>query len=325
MKVFCTRVMAEAGMKLLSDAGVEVLTWKKKEGLTQTELITNCRHCDALLSVGVNKIDAFFLRSVPHLKVISLHSAGYDNVDIREATRLGIPVGNTPGVVTNATAEAAFLLMLSASRKAMYMHKRIEKAQWSFFDPTVNLGISLRGKTIGIFGLGTIGFEMARLCREALGMKVIYHNRNRNQSAEEKLGATWVPFETLLSDSDVISVHSVLSNETLNKFNIDVFRKMRSDAIFVNTARGKIHDENDLIAALNEGLIWGAGLDVTNPEPMQPDNPLLKMPNVAVTPHIGGATVDARNRQSSAAAKNIIAGLKGERIPFPVNPEVYND
>ncbi len=323
MKVFCTRVIPQAGIKLLKDAGIEVSQWEKKRELTPEELIENCRVCDALLSSGYNKIDAAFLKACSHLKVISMHSAGYDNVDVVEATNLRIPVGNTPGVVTEATASTAFLLMLASSRKAIFLSQRISKGNWNFFDPTADLGLELRNKTIGIFGLGRIGFEMARLCRSAFHMNVIYHNRGVNKKAEEELRAKRVSFAELLRDSDVISVHSLLSAETKGIFNMDAYKKMKHSSIFINTARGKIHNEIDLIKALQEKIIWGAGLDVTNPEPMKPDNPLLKMPNVAITPHIGGATVKARNAQSEAAAKNVIAALKGERIPFPVNPEVY--
>jgi len=155
-------------------------------------------------------------------------------------------------------------------------------------------------------------------------MKVIYHNRSRNEDAEKELGATYVSFEELLKQSDVISVHTALTPETEGKFNAEAFRQMKPSAIFVNTARGKIHNEEDLINALNEKLIWGAGLDVTNPEPMKPGNPLLTMPHVAVLPHIGSATETTRDAMSKLAAENIIAGLKGEKLPFPVNPEIYS-
>lgn len=324
MKVFCTRVILQAGLTLLDDAGIEVGMWREKRELTPAELIENALSCDALLSSGYNKIDATFLNTCKHLRVISMHSAGYDNVDVSTATQLKIPVGNTPGVVSQATATTAFLLMIASSRKAFFMNKKISSGQWNFFDPTADLGIELRGKTIGIFGLGKIGLEMARLCSSAFGMKVIYHNRKKNPAAEGKLGARLVCFEDLLQNSDVLSVHSVLSKETRGIFNRDAFKNMKPSSIFINTARGGIHREEDLIEALQKGVIWGAGLDVTNPEPMRKDNPLLTMSNVAITPHIGGATVDARNAQSVAAARNVIAALSGKRIPFPVNPEVYD-
>lgn len=325
MKVFCTRVIPEIGLQLLKDAGIETLQWKEERELTPEELIENCKPCDAMISAGYNKIDASFLEACSHLKVIALHSVGFDNVDIAEATRLKIPIGNTPGVVSNATADTAFLLMLTTSRKAFFQHQRIINDEWKFFEPTANLGIELRGKTLGIYGLGKIGFEMARLCKAAYNMKVIYHNRNHNTEAEKELNAQWVSFEELIKRSDVLSVHSNLSDETRGKFNESVFEKMKPTTIFINSARGAIHNERDLINALQNKTIWGAGLDVTNPEPMKADNILLNMPNVAVTPHIGTATIETRNAMAKIAAENVIAGLNGLQIPYPVNPEVYEE
>ncbi|MCX2453096.1 D-glycerate dehydrogenase [Pedobacter sp. PLR] len=322
MKVFITRVIPEEGRRLLEEAGIEIQEWKEKRALTQEELIFNCSQSDALLSVGT-RLDAGFLKASSHLKVIALHSVGFDHVDIEAATALNIPIGNTPGVLSNATADTAFLLMLATSRKAFYLHKSIEKGEWGFFDPTANLGIELRGKTLGVFGLGKIGLEMARCCKAAFGMKVIYHNRTRSEAAEQELDAKWLPFEELLQQSDVVTVHTALTPETEGKFDQTAFNLMKPSAIFINTARGAIHQEDDLLKALEEGTIWGAGLDVTNPEPMRPDHPLLQMPNVAVLPHIGSATQETRAAMSVLAARNVIAGLKGEEIPFPVNPEVY--
>lgn len=324
MQVFITRKIPETGLQKLKEAGIEVIEWEEKRRLTQTELIEFCKQSDALLSAGHNKIDAVFLNECKHLKVIALHSVGYDNVDIAAADALKIPIGNTPGVLNRATADVAFLLMLAVSRKAFYLNEKIIKGEWNFFEPTANLGIELTGKALGIFGLGNIGFEMAKLCVGAYNMKVIYHNRNHNLKAEKELGAEMVSFEELLQRSDVLSVHTNLSAETKGIFDKNTFEKMKTSSIFINTARGAIHNEDDLIHALQNGIIWGAGLDVTNPEPMKKDNPLLTMPTVAVLPHIGSATFETRNGMSEMAAENIIAGLNGKRIPFPVNPEIYN-
>ncbi|MEO6136278.1 MAG: D-glycerate dehydrogenase [Ginsengibacter sp.] len=324
MKVFITREIPEIGLARLKDAGIEVLHWTQKRELTPQELIENCLPCDALLSAGYNKLNKEFLNACKHLKVIALHSVGFDNVDIAEASLLKIPVGNTPRVVSDATADTAFLLMLAASRMAFHQHKKIINEGWGFFEPKANLGIELTGKTLGVFGLGKIGFEMAKRCKGAYQMKIIYHNRNKNSSAENDLDAEWVSFDDLLERSDVVSVHCNLSLETRGIFNIDAFAKMKTSSIFINTARGGIHNETDLIDALTNKIIWGAGLDVTNPEPMQKDNPLLSMPTVAVLPHIGTATEATRNAMSEMAAENIIAGLAGRKIPFPVNQEMYD-
>jgi glyoxylate reductase len=325
MKVFITRKIPEKGLRFLRDAELEIIEWTTKRDLRPEELIAYSQTADALLSAGGNKIDRTFLQACTHLKVISLHSAGYDNVDVPAATELGIPIGNTPGVLSDATADIALLLILATSRKAFYMSQTIQRGGWGFFEPTVNLGINIRGKTLGIFGLGKIGFELARRAVAAFDMKIIYHNRHEHPKAGKELNAKLVSFNDLLAESDVLSVNTALTKETTGKFDRDVFRRMKPSAIFINAARGAIHNEDDLTVALQNGIIWGAGLDVTNPEPMRPDHPLLSMPNVCILPHIGSATEETRAAMSLIAAKNIVAGLKGERLPFLVNPEVYAD
>jgi glyoxylate reductase len=323
MNIFITRIIHPAGVQLLEEAGFKVKQWSEKRKLSQSELIAECKEADALLSAG-QQLNADFLKASKHLKVIALHSVGYDNIDIDTATELHIAVGNTPGVLSGATADTAFLLMIAAARNAFYMNRTIIEGKWDFFEPTANLGTDLSGGTLGIFGLGKIGIEMAKRCAGAFGMKILYHNRSHNEEAEKLLGAELVSFEELLNRSDVISVHTALTPETEGKFNMAAFKLMKPGAIFVNTARGSIHNEDDLIIALEQKIIWGAGLDVTNPEPMKPDSPLLKMPNVAVLPHIGSATEGTRKAMAELAAKNIIAGVNGQEIPYPVNPEVYS-
>jgi glyoxylate reductase len=212
--------------------------------------------------------------------------------------------------------------MIAVSRKFFHMHKKIGRGEWTHFRPKADLGIELKNKTLGIFGLGRIGMEMAKRCKGAYDMNIIYTNRKQNEEAERTVGAKRVSFEDLLQQSDVLSVHCALSNETRGIFNATAFSKMKPSSIFVNTARGPVHQEEDLIAALQTGQIWGAGLDVTNPEPMKADNPLLEMENVAVLPHIGSATVEARNEMSRLAAMNIIEFYKGNGIPNMINPEV---
>ncbi len=324
MKVFISRDIPAQGIELMRNEGLEVTVWKVDRPMTQPELIENAKQNDALLCVFSDKIDKLFLNECRHLKVIAQLAVGYDNIDIDEATRLRIPIGYTPDVLSEATADVAFLLMLAASRKAFHLHKSILKGEWTFFRPKAHLGVELKNKTLGIFGLGRIGTEMAKRCKGAYQMDVIYCNRSRNPVAEELLQARKVEFDELLSQSDVLSVHCSLNEATNGVFNKEVFHKMKRSAIFINTARGTIHNEKDLIDALNERIIWGAGLDVTNPEPMRPSNPLLSMENVAVLPHVGSATIEARNAMSRLSAENIIHGLRGERLPYIVNPEVYN-
>lgn len=311
MKVYITRNIPEVGLKMLKDAGLDITVWTEKRHQPEDELIKVLQQYEAVLVSGPVKVDRHFLESCRHLKIVSLMSVGYDNVDIEAARTLGIAVGNTPGVLSGATADTAFLLMLAASRKAFHMHKEIIRGNWSFWDPTANLGLELGGRTLGIVGLGKIGFELAKRCAGAYNMKIIYHNRGTNPEAEKELGAIRVSFDELLEQSDVVSVHTALTPETKGLFNRDAFSKMKPSSIFINTARGGVHNEADLIAALESGTIWGAGLDVTNPEPMAADNPLLNLPNVAILPHIGSATVDTRNAMAGIAAKNVILALQG--------------
>lgn len=318
MKVFISGNIAESGLKLLEENNISITKWTESRQITAEELIAVCQEFDALISVGPNKIDSAFLNACSHLKVIGLHSVGFDNVDVATAKKLNIPVGNTPGVLSGATADTAFLLMLAVSRKAFYLHKKIIKGQWQNYEPTPELGMELNGKTLGIYGMGKIGLEMAKKCIGAYQMPVIYHNRNRNLEAEKEIGAKYVSYVELLAQSDVISVHTALTPETKDKFDMEHFKQMKPSSIFINTARGGIHNETDLIKALEEKIIWGAGLDVTNPEPMQADNPLLNMESVAVLPHIGSATEETRSAMANLVAKNVIAGLNGESLPHQI-------
>jgi glyoxylate reductase len=318
MKVFISGNIASVGIKELEENNISITQWKENRQITAEELIEACQDQDGLISVGPNKIDAEFLKACSHLKVIALHSVGYDQVDVAAAKSLNIPIGNTPGVLSGATADTAFLLMLAVSRKAFYLHKKIIKGEWKNYEPTPELGIEVNGKTLGIFGLGKIGLEMAKKCIGAYQMPVIYHNRSRNQEAEKEIGAKYVSFEELLAQSDVLSVHTALTPETKGKFTLNIFKQMKPNSIFINTASGGIHNEKDLIEALEEKMIWGAGLDVTNPEPMDKDNPLLAMENVAVLPHIGSATEETRAAMAQIIVKNILAGLKGEKLPYEV-------
>lgn len=324
MKVFITKSIPETGIRLIREAGHEVTIHDESRPLPQEELIAQCLRYDALVSAGFNKIDAHFLETCKHLKVISLFSVGYDSVDMEAATRLKIPVGNTPDVLSRATADIAFLLMLAVSRKAFFNYKKILDGKWQGFEPTAHLGQELYGKTLGVFGLGNIGYEMALKCKAAFGMKIIYHNRKPNAKADGDLEASYVSFDALLAQSDVLTLHANLSDATKGIFNKDAFSQMKPHAIFINTGRGALHNEKDLKEALENGTIWGAGLDVTNPEPMDKDNPLLTMPNVCVLPHIGSATQEARDGMAVMAATNVIAGLKDEPLPTIVNPDVYH-
>ena len=325
IKILISRDFPEIGIELLKAEGFSVTTWNEDRPMTQTELIEKAKEHNALLCTLTEKIDDVFLSKCSHLDIISQYAVGYDNINIPEASRLGIPIGYTPGAMSEATADIAFGLMIATSRKMFHLHKSILKGEWNYFRPKANLGIELKNKTIGIFGLGRIGFEMAKRSKGAYDMEIIYHNRKPNSIAEEQLDAKFVSFNDLLQQSDVISVHCSLTPETKGVFNKEVFGKMKRTAIFINTSRGLVHNESDLIEALNSGQIWGAGLDVTNPEPMQPDNPLLSMESVTVLPHIGSGTIEVREKMSRLAAENIIEFYKNKRVPNIVNPETMKN
>jgi len=325
VKVFITRDIPATGIELLKKEGFDLTVWPHDRPMKPDELIEEGRKVNAFITLSTDPVDTNFLNECRHLDIISQFAAGFDNINIAEATRLGIPIGNAPGAMSDATADVAFGLMIAVSRKFFYMHKTIANGEWTFFRPKANLGIELKNKTLGIFGLGRIGMEMAIRCKGAYNMKIIYCNRRPNADAEKLLDATLVSFDELLQQSDVLSVHCGLNEETRGLFSKDVFGKMKSSSIFINTARGGIHNEQDLLEALNTGTIWGAGLDVTNPEPMNADNPLLSMANVAILPHIGSATVEARNEMSRLAAVNIIEFYKNNTIPNIVNPETMKE
>lgn len=318
MNVLVSLNIPDIGIELMRKEGLKVTKWTEDLPMSPDEFNKEVKNYDALLSTSNYKIDAEFLRQNKHLKIISQFAVGYDNINVEEATKLGIPIGNAPDSMTDATADIAFGLLLATSRKLFFRHKTIAKGEWTHFRPQAHLGIELKNKTLGIFGLGRIGLEFAKRCKGAYNMNVLYCNRTKNEEAEKSIEAKKVSFEKLLQHSDVVSAHCALTEETKNRFDKRAFQKMKSSAIFINTSRGQVHNETDLIAALVNQDIWGAGLDVTNPEPMGKDNPLLFMENVAVTPHIGSSTVEARNRMSVFAAKNIIAFYKREKIPYQV-------
>lgn len=321
VKVFVTRDLPGEGIQLLKNEGFNVSVWPHDRPMEPDELLEEGKKVNAILTLLTDVINADFLNACSHLDIISQFAVGYDNINIPEATKLGIAVGYTPGAMSDSTADVAFGLMIAASRKMFYMHKSIAKGEWTFFRPKANLGIELKNKTLGIFGLGRIGLQMALRCKGAYNMQIIYHNRKPNKDAADHLNACFVSFDELLAQSDVLSVHCALNNETRGVFDKTAFSKMKPTSIFINTARGAIHNEKDLTEALTTGRIWGAGLDVTNPEPMDANNPLLSMPNVAVLPHIGSATEEARSEMSRLAALNIIEFYKNNRVPNVVNPE----
>lgn len=323
MKVFLNKRIPEIGINIMKENGLEVFI-PENETPSHEEWLKYCQDSDLILNVGFHRFNKEFFDQCPNVKAIALFSVGFDHVDIQEATSRNIPIGNTPDVLSTATADTAFLLMQSVARRSSFYFERVKTGNWGEFDPLFGLGQELTGKTLGVFGLGRIGFEMAEKCKKAFGMNIIYHNRNRNEEAEKMLDAQYVSFEELVTQSDILSVHANFKAEQNELFNAEVFNKMKPNAIFINTARGGFQNEKDLYEALINKKIWGAGLDVTNPEPMSKENPLLQLSNVCVLPHIGSATEEARNGMAKLAAENLVAFSKGKKMPACANSEVYS-
>ena len=260
IKVLVTRNIPVLGVEMLRKEGFSVTAWPFERPMADQELIAESKKHNVILCVSADNIGTDFINTCSHLKMISQFAVGYDNIDVSLATKLGIPIGYAPGAMNEATADIAFGLMIAVARKFFYMHKGILRGEWTYFKPNANLGIEFNNKTLGIFGIGRIGMAMARRCKGAYNMNIIYCNRNVHEEAEKLYNAKRVSFDELLKQSDVISVHSVLSKETKEIFNKAAFSKMKPSSIFINTARGGVHNEQDLIEALNKGTIWVQGL-----------------------------------------------------------------
>jgi glyoxylate reductase len=320
-KVFVTRLIPAAGLdRIKQHCDAEV--WPAPLPPPHPVLLEKTADCDGLVSLLTDRIDAGLLDASPRLKVVSNYAVGFNNVDVAAATARGVAVGNTPGVLTDATADMAFCLLIAAARRVVEGHQYTLAGQWKTWEPLGHLGQDLAGRTLGIVGMGRIGYALAKRCRGGWDMRVLYHDVRRSDKAEQDLDARFVDFDTLLRDSDFISVHTDLNEQTRGLFGTAQFQKMKRTAIFINTARGPIMDQKALAQALKAGVIFAAGLDVTDPEPPAADDPLLKLPNVIVAPHIASATVGTRNAMAEICADNLIAGLSGQKLPAWVNPEV---
>jgi glyoxylate reductase len=290
----------------------EVNVWQGRLPPTPAELIDNAKAADGLLTLLTDRIDAHVLAQLPKLRAISNYAVGYDNIDLEAATKRAIPVGHTPDVLTDATADLTFALLLAAARKLPEALEAAEAGDWVTWEPAMYLGHEVYGKTLGIIGFGRIGRAVAE---RAGGFKMrVVHASARDGLSEDVV--------RLLQESDFVSLHCVLTSETYRLINADALSHMRTNAILINTARGPIVDQGALLEALKSGRIAGAALDVTDPEPLPPGDPLLTTPNVVITPHIGSATRTARERMADMAVDNLIAALEGRPMPHQANPAV---
>jgi glyoxylate reductase len=320
-KVFVTRRLPAAGLdRICQQCDAEV--WPEQMPPPYDLIKQKLATCDGLVSLLTDRIDAALMDAAPRLKVVSNYAVGFNNIDIPAATARGIAVGNTPGVLTDATADMAFCLLIAAARRLVDSYHYAQSGQWKTWEPLGHLGQDLAGRTLGVVGMGRIGYALARRCHFGWNMPVLYHDTYRHEKAETELDARQVDLDTLLAQADFISVHTDLNEQTRGLFNAARFRQMKPTAVFVNTARGPIVVEKDLVEALKGGVIFAAGLDVTDPEPPDHRGELLHVPNLVVAPHIASATVGTRNAMADICANNLLAGLSGQPLPAPVNPEV---
>ncbi|MEZ6087410.1 MAG: D-glycerate dehydrogenase [Pirellulaceae bacterium] len=321
MKVFVTRRIPEVGLQRLTSF-CECDVWPDRLPPPRNELLSRSSGCDGVLTLLSDGIDAEFFDHVgPQLKVVSNFAVGYNNIDVREASRRSIAVGNTPGVLTDATADIAVGLMLAAARCMREGIENVSAKDWKTWEPTGFIGQDLVGKTVGIVGMGRIGSAVARRLHFGWGMPVLYTSRHSKPDIDRSLSARRVEFAELLATSDFISVHTDLNAETAGLFGSEAFHRMKSNAVFVNTARGGVVDEDALYDALQSRRIFAAGLDVTDPEPLAETSPLRTMPNCVILPHIGSGTTHSRDAMATIAADNLIAGLQGRPLPHGVHWE----
>lgn len=317
-KVFVTRQIPEAGLaeiQAVSDCHV----WPGNMPPSADELRQHSSGCTGILTLLSDNIDTAFFDAVgPQLKVVSNFAVGYNNIDIAEAHRRGILVGNTPDVLTDATADIAVALLLAAARSLREGIATVVERRWQTWEPMGFIGQDLAGKTIGIVGMGRIGQATARRLYGGWGMQVLYTSRSPRVEVETELNAKQVSFEQLLEQSDFVSVHTDLNPATSSMFDQSAFGRMKPNAVFVNTSRGGVVDQDALHDALISGQIFAAGLDVTDPEPLAEDSPLRSLPNCVIVPHIGSGTVSSRNAMARIAADNLIAGLTGKPLRHSV-------
>ena len=320
-KVFVTRIIDQEALDMIAEVA-EMEVWRNELPPSYKVLLAKVKDVDGLLSMLSDRVDVNLMDAAPKLKVISNLAVGYDNIDVKEATKRGIQVGNTPGVLTETTADIAFALLMAAARRVVEADRHVRKGKWKTWGPMILLGQDIHHATLGIIGLGRIGTEVAKRAR-GFNMNVLYHDIVRNKEAERQLGIKYVAnLNKLLSTSDFISVHVPLLPETRHFIGANEFAVMKPTAVFINTSRGPVVDQKALYEALRLGIIFAAGLDVTEVEPISTDDPLLTMENVVITPHIASASVRTRKNMAIMAAENLLAGLRGEVLPNCVNPKV---
>ncbi len=317
--VLVTRALPEAILEPIR-AAATVRVWESDDPIPREALLDQIQGCAGLYCLLTDRIDTAVLEAAgPTLRVVSQMAVGVDNIDVAACTARGVPVGHTPGVLTDTTADLAVALLLATARRLLEAADSVRAGRWQTWRPLELAGRDVSGSTVGIIGLGRIGKAVARRLR-GFDCRLLYTQPEPDGEAEE-LGARYVSLAELLAASDFVTIHCPLMDSTRGLIDAAALRRMKPTAILINTARGPIVDQAALVEALRSGVIAGAGLDVTTPEPLPADHPLAGMPNVVVLPHIGSASVATRTRMMQMAAENLLAGLAGRRLPHCVNPE----
>jgi len=297
--------------------------WPDDSPMPRADLLAAVSTADGVLSHPASRFDRELLDRAPRLRVVSNVAVGYDNVDVAACTERGIAVCNTPGVLTDSTADLTFALMLGVCRRVAEADRFTRSGNWRYWTPTLLIGQDLTEATLGIVGMGRIGLEVARRAR-AFRMPILYFSRHRRPDVEAEVGAKFVDLATLLAEADFVTLHLPGNAETRNLIGARELARMKPTAYLINASRGIVVDQDELAAALREHGIAGAGMDVFNPEPIAADHPLLALDNCVLMPHVGSATIRTRQRMSEMAARNLIAILEGTPPLACVNPEVLS-
>ncbi len=316
-KVFVSRIIPDQGLSLITQL-CDATVWQQELPPPRDVLLRETRDCDGLVSLLTDQIDPEFMDACPRLRVVSNMAVGFDNIDVPAATARGILAGNTPGVLTETTADFAFALLMAAARRIPEGIEYVRAGHWKTWGPMLLMGADVHHATLGLVGLGRIGAEMAKRAR-GFDMRVVYYDVFRREDLEQSLNIEFLPLDDVLAAADFVSIHTPLTPETHHLMNRERFQKMKSGAILINTSRGPVVETAALQEALESGHLAGAALDVTEPEPLPAEHPLAHMPNCIVVPHIASASAATRGKMAEIAARNLLAGLHGEPLPNGLN------
>lgn len=320
MKIYVTRIIVPDAIERLQNE-FEVEVWEEPTPPPKELMIEKARECDGMMIESNDVMDSEVFAAAEKLKVVGTRAIGYDNIDINAATAKGIAIGNTPGILHESCADFTMGLILSLARQVSRSNRKVIAGEWKIFDQTPYLGTDVYGKTLGLIGLGLIGTAVAKRAT-GFDMDILYFSRTRKPEMEDEFGVKWIPeLEDLLARSDYVSVHVPLGPDTQGFIGESELAAMKPEAFLINTSRGGTVDPDALRKSLHEGQIAGAALDVTSPEPISKDDPLIFMENVLITPHIASASAATLRRMGLMAADNVIARLRGEKMPACLNPE----